>query len=287
MIKKRARLKIHRLPEYLSPSGLGTLENQPNTYYTQKLKPKEKCSPRTPQGMGAAYGSSFDTLVKLKLLEDGIGDKSMLPEIKKGVELKDKSIKPMGERILKAYVDQGVYRYHDWVNIEEWMTWTFRGVPMHTRLDATVRHEGLIIPHDWKCFGFVSEKGQSPHPAFKIQFTNKGTIHPHKRYTKRVPIESVDKAWGKQFTSYGWALGFSKDKWQEFPVSCDMMTQNKTGGIKITHYIAWATVKYQRELYRRYLKAWGSLQNGSFINRLASQTDINIVYTRSKREKWF
>ena len=286
------KLKIEKIPEYLSPSSLGQAEGQPNTFYGTRLI--EDKWQKEEQSIPAAMGSSFDCKIKVYLMnreENPIGDKQLIPMILKGVERDEPEVEESGNKILGQYHINAI-DFYEWVDIEIWKKFWFRDVKIFGKLDAIIRHEGLLIPHDWKCSGFNSKHGVSPKPGFRLQFIGDEVKGAHKKYRPDITIEEIDETWAKQFTTYGWAMGYSQSgpegpDWEDFYVSCDMITLTKTKVIKISSYLAIATIEYQKRLYLRYKKIWDEIRDGSYIRRLASEYDNNINYTCSKWESWF
>jgi len=276
-------LEIERQLNYLSPSSLGKALDEPNTFYITRLI--EDRWPRETQGLAASVGSALDTLIKKKIIKDYLPEcAKMLPEIEKAVEREGDEPWNLGKKAMAEYVKM-CYCTHRWLDVEIWKHFKFHEIPIYIKMDAIVEHQGVAIPHDWKCSGFAS--AASPKKGFIRQYKGFRMKPAHKIWEPNISIETIDPKWARQFTTYGWGCGFSMDKWEPFYVSCDMITLSKTGLTQVSTYLATATVEYQKRLLALYKQTWKELNGGSFIDRLASKYNLGLVYQASLKESWF
>lgn len=287
------KLKIERQLDYLSPSSLMKALNQPNTFYVERLI--ENRVDREPQGKAAAVGSAFDVLVKQKLLSEGIGkDKAEIVngELLNSIELKsfEKEAYIIAKRILANYLKYA-YSSTKFVDIEIWKNFNFHGIPIFIKEDATCidNTTNLVIPFDWKCTGFNpdSKSGGSPKKGFYAQNEGYKFNPAHKIYQLDIPIQEIDNKFGIQFCTYGWGNGLSPNMDTDFPVRFDMNSITATKKIKTSLYRAIVTKEFQREVFGLYETIWKELINGTYINRLASQYDVNTVFIKSRYETWY
>ena len=72
-------LKVIKRPAYLSPSSLMAAENNPNTFYLNRMAPNP--TPYEPQGISAGVGSAFDALIKLEIIKDSPADQERVKKI--------------------------------------------------------------------------------------------------------------------------------------------------------------------------------------------------------------
>jgi len=75
---------------------------------------------------------------------------------------------------------------------------------------------------------------------------------------------------------------------KEFPVYAHHPIFNGKGKvIKIAVYRAIVSVEYQRDLWKRYQLAWKELNNGEFLNRIASKKSLHLIFANAMNERWF
>lgn len=286
------KLKIERPLQYLSPSSLMKAIDQPNTFYVERLI--ENRIDKEPQGKAAAIGSAFDILIKEKLLQDGIrvNKKELVSqELKKAVELKsfEKEAYIIAKRILANYL-KFAYTHTKFMDIEIWKNFNFHGIPIFIKGDATCLDPktNLIIPFDWKCTGFNpdSKSGGSPKKGFYAQNEGYKYKGAHKIWRTDIPIQEINYKFGIQFCTYGWGEGLSYNMDTDFPVKFDMNSITPKGVIKTSIYRAIVTKEFQKEVFNLYKTVWNELIEGTYINKLASQYDVNTVFIKSTTETW-
>jgi len=283
-------LKIERRPTYLSPSSLSNLEKMPNTSYLTRLI--EDRFMRDDQSLAAAVGTSFDIKVKEKLIEDKlvpVERAQLLPDIRSALQNHHTQANILGDTIMKEYT-RLIYDDHSFVDVEMHRTWNYCGIPIMTKADASIMIPDWDKPivHDFKCSGFGNNHGMSPKPGFAVQAKGDSWKPAHKKWHKNIRMEEIDKTWASQFATYGWALGYSENgEFESFPVSADMITITKTKKIAISHYVAWITIEFQRELFNRYKAIWNSIQDSSYLKNIADTEDLGIVALAALSERWF
>lgn len=287
------KLEIENYPSYLSPSALVVAEKQPNTFYLSRLV-KDRMQ-REPQNVAAAVGSAFDYYIKMKLFNDKFPEKAhMLNDLKEGIETHIDEAFTWGKKAYDVYTKLA-FKIEEFSGVEKRLSITLciKGVnvPLTGYLDATAYYsltpEFIIdIPFDWKMSGYMSKDAMSPHPGYFWSAINgfmlKGS---HKDYTKNISIENIYEPWATQLTTYGWLMGIKP--LTEFPVRVDMICFGVGKKMTIAKYCGWATKSFQMKLLERYHKVWTSIMDGSFLNRLASQTDEDLVYMKSTQESWW
>ena len=306
----KPKLKIEILPKYISASALNAYETMSNTFFVEKCIHDRK--PRTPAGLAANVGTAFDIAVKLKLIDKGVGicGRMTREQIEDSLDINEHTPKArdLGKRILMEYTRAGLLRnspsaplrraFHQ---VEGKIEFVIGGVPILAMLDAIVTDEstGELAPFDWKVIGGAAESGASAKKGYAGtcdcgQWDNKG----HKSYHKEIPIEEIDKAFGTQFTMYGWAVQslaapqsqVSLD-FKPFPVHFDSAVFNGAGrNIKIYAYRAIATVEWQEKVYKRLKKMWNDLterDGEKLLDRLESRINLASVKDAAGRESWF
>lgn len=286
-------IQIEKYPSFLSPSSLNMAEKSPNKFYINRLSGiniiKEE------QTLAAAIGSAFDYLIKEKIIKDKnlYKKEPSLNEMKKSVESNHSQAWEIGETIYKKYLSEvyDILLFED-VEITEnfQLDLNFIGInyfiPLYIKMDATKKLNYFKQPtaHDWKVSGYTSESGISPKPGY-IRIWDNGRLKScHDKFTNSISIEDVDEQWGTQLCTYGWKLhGFGKD----FPVSVDMLCFNDRNECRIAQYEAWVPIKFQQRVAYKYALLWSSILDGSFLNKLVSKRDINLIFIESLNESWW
>ena len=296
------KLKVERKLSYLSPSSLMASESQPHKFYMERLI--DDRIPRDPQGKAAAVGSAFDAEVKKRLLSNGIAAHKkdwVLEEVAKSIELEDfkEEATNIGKKIVAAY-SMEVMNKTLFYDIEIHKQWTFDpykngGVPLFVKLDASYHDNNICnnireVPFDWKCSGLNPDNTStvSPNPKYFIQYKGRNVFkYAHKDYYDGIPMHIINPKWATQLCTYGWALGLSPKLADSFPARIDMITKNKAGEYIFSLYEGLITPEFQVEVYNRYENLWKSICNGTFVDRLDAQYDINAVFTLSTGESWY
>jgi len=277
-------LKIEKIPQYLSPSALMASENMPNSFYLNRLIHNKMV--REPQSLAAAVGSAFDFLIKSELiLTQFTNKKHLLVDIKKGIETNQDEAFTAGKIALNAYtkvIDLNIFHdveIHKQVEID--------GIPIMGKLDASISNPSIkySFPFDWKVMGYTSKNPISPLPFYKRIWKGIRPLPCHKEYSKGIPFENINDKWALQLCTYGWMLGIPFSI--EFPVYIDVILFINKIIQSIVIYEGIITKKYQELVISRYKNLWHSIINGSFIQRLASSYDEDLVWIASKEEEWF
>jgi len=282
-------LKIEKYIQYLSPSALITAENMPNMFYLNRLIYNKL--PKEPQALNAAVGSAFDYYIKSNLMLSKFQDKKhILPNLKKGIETNQDEAFTAGKIALNAYTN--VIDLDKFTNVELHIIRPIEGIPIMGKADAST-NDPLDTdtdnineyPFDWKVMGYTSTTSISPPPKYFRLWENSRPRAAHPRYVKDISILEINNYWATQLTTYGWLLGIPIGK--PFPVFIDAIIFHNKFVKSIAQYRGIATSKYQEILVLRYKQVWNSIIDGSFIQRLASTKDEDLVWLAAKEEKWY
>ena len=286
-------IQIERYPSFLSASSLNLAEKSPNKFYLKRLS--NTIFPKDEQTLAASIGSAFDYLVKDKIIKSKLPTKiSMLADMFKSVENNHEEAWQVGGKIYTEYEKfvLDIYEFED-VEVVTGFTVDLKPVfgldykiPLYIKIDGIKRvtyfNEPII--HDWKVSGYTSEAGISPKPGYFRVWEN-GRLKPcHDNYSKEISIEDIDLTWGTQLCTYGlWKHGYGK----KFPVSIDMICFNNKNDMRVAQYQAWVPVKFQQNVIYKYAMLWKSLLDGSFVDRLISKTDLNMIFIKAMSEDWW
>lgn len=278
-------LKIENFPSYLSPSSLNTIEKMPNTIYVTRFMADPL--PREPQGIGASIGSAFDYYIKEDLFKTKFPEKKdLLPLLQKSVETNKELAWSTAKNIISIYKELA-YERDRFADVELRRTIVLKGIPITGYLDASYKC-GLPnipqVPFDWKVMGAGSNSGASPKKGFKSLIDGFNIKPPHKNWYEKIKIDEIDEAWAVQACTYGWLLDIPFG--EEFPVYFDAIIV-RPKGIRIAKYKALVDRRLQEQVYNKYYETWESLHNGVYLSRLASQTNIKIIWWYSLSESWF
>jgi len=290
-------LEINKLPSYLSPSSLMQALTQPNTFYLTRLI--DPPYPREEQGLAAAVGSAFDYYIKIKMIEERFKEKKIfLDELRNGIESNTVEAHQAGKKCLSNYI-QGAYNPLEFADIEIHKQVKIEGIPIYGKLDATSydlrsvsdplnSFEEIkklpIIPFDWKVSGYTSKSGVSPKKYYYRLWETFKPKQSHKDFQENIPFEMIDEKWATQLCTYGWIIG--KPLLEPFASRIDMLCWRK-GTIRTAQYRGIITKEFQENVLNNYIQVWKEIMNGSFVQRLDSTRDINLVYVGSTNETWF
>ena len=307
-------MEIVKRPKWLSPSSLKLIESSPNTFYLQRLAPEPW--PYDKQTPPAAVGSSFDALVKLQLIKEGIGNEAeirarVLRDIhdeKDRLRLNEAPLRQImlecgvepqhreegltqGQIILNKYNINGMNSKVKFKDLEIHRHWnliqyTNTPVPLFMKLDASVIHgegQGREVPLDWKVTGYGSASGVSPKRGYFCLMDagiNKGA---HKEYKPDIRLVDIDEGWALQLCTYGWGLGI--------PVGVSfvgfiMQVCIRPTGIRFALYKGVLDREYQLGLVKRYVDAWLSVMNGSIMDRVAPTRELAEMAMLSTERWW-
>jgi hypothetical protein len=277
-------LEIERLPSFISPSALMQSETQPNTFYISRLMADR--DPREPQSLAASVGSAFDYYIKVELMAEKFKHKSsLLPGLKNGIEGNNLEAHQAGKRALTFY-KMGAYNIDEIHDVEIHTNGSVNGVPLYGMLDASTFDEeyDLEVPFDWKVSGYTSKSGISPKQGYYRLWDDNRPKGAHKNYYKEMPFEIIDPKWALQLCTYGWITGIPLGT--PFPAYIDMLCWRK-GKVRTAKYRGIITEQFQMEIARKYERLWRELNDGSFIDRLDSKSDLEFVWHASTKESWF
>lgn len=305
--------------KYLSPSSLGKMEKQPYTFLCERIL---RVAQRDPQSLAAAAGSAFDVYVKTMLMSSNktlqetvkkrVLKSCFIPEVKAEVEnmsLLDMmfhlaveahhrdAIRLPGLGLASKYYNSATNKATLWEDFEfhKFYTLIYKGVtvPLFMKLDAvvkcpagTLKSDTLkrIAPHDWKVSGYTAPDGASLKPGYKsIEYLGYNILKgPHKDYLVNCPMEQIDFSWATQLCTYGWGIGY--------PVGTPFMSYIDCLALKneawqLARYEGMITTAFQEAVAERYVKAWTSLHDGSFVANLCTDPVLAAMFART--ESWY
>lgn len=303
-------LEIAKTPSYLSPSSLRVIERQPNTFYCQRMAPDP--IPYEPQSAPASVGSAFDTFVKLDWLKKNPEKRTTIRNrVYKDIysadekrrmqafpieqmlfesavdEPRREEAEPVGRMLMRTYESNGyaTLQIQD-VEIHRHFTLLDRiNVPLFMKLDAIAIDpfdKEALCPFDWKVRGYGSKSGVSPTKGYYALYAegiNKGA---HKLYRTDINAHEVSKDYATQLCTYGWGMG--KVPGTPFHGLIDELVM-RPNNVRIARYRMLIDTEFQEELIERYVSAWLSLQDGSFINDLSR--DRKMVEMLASQENWY
>lgn len=281
--------------KYLSPSSLKAIEGMPNRFYMERLAvPPLK---RDPQSIAMAVGSAFDAILKVYIAEKGAFVETLRQRLIKGIYNEADRVAyancPLNKLILELCVEPqnrkeayeaGQYLFTKYmsngysslkfldIEIHRNFNLAVNGgvVPIFGKADALVadpEDEDYKSPLDWKVSGYGSESGKSPLPGYKWRWDSGLRTGPHEKYVSDLPMEAISDEWALQLCTYGWMSGIPVGR--RFRGIIDMFCIRKTK-LCVARYIGMIGEEYQERIAQRYSNAWRSLQDGSFMDRVAS-----------------
>lgn len=271
------KLKIEKIPSYLSSSSCIEGLKRPNTFYLKRLLTEPLLLPQS--SIPAFQGSYFDYLIKEFLGKERPNWSNKITKLFQELKLPE-SDKELIESVsnlfflnYKLYVLPNFkYHFHD---IELHHKFNFRGINFYAKLDAVLDFDGVLIPFDWKLTG--SNSSCSPEPKYSKMYDSKGLKPAHKDYTKDIEWPSINTDWAIQLCIYGWTIGYSKEVWEPFKAMIHQTSQTSTGVIRTTEYLANISVEYQKKLFSEISDFYNTIINGSFIDSLASKYFLSVV----------
>ena len=253
------KLPYVRTVEYLSPSSLRMLEEEPVEFYRRRCGPKDDMPDREPQGYPAAVGSAFDAVVKSLIAVDlGLPCPKLKPMLKEKIEndTHRKQAISEGLRLGAAYVACGAMdalKRDGITAIEpgECIKKVF-GIPVRGDLDAILRD---AVPADWKVIGSGAPGTRSPTQGYARLWTTKKPgldMGPHKKHG--APLEKYQESWATQLTMYGWLLGWPVKLPMEYAV--DEVVVGNMGHVRVAQHRGTISTDFQRSLRARLKAAW-------------------------------
>lgn len=316
-------MQIVKLPKWLSPSSLKALEKCPNTFYLQRMAPDPW--PYDKQSPPAAVGSSFDALVKLQLIETGVGSAEEIrdrvyadiynPEDK--ARLKDADLRQImlecnispelklealtqGQIILDKYNFCRMNEKVKYVDLEIHKHWnliqyTDMPVPLFMKLDAAV--VGFTEDSD----GAANVRVQRTVPLdWKVTgYGSEKGVSPKQGYMCLMD-GGLNKGPHKIFTENialdsideAWAMQICTYGWGlGIPVGLPFVgfiiqVCIRPTGMRFALFRGWVTHDFQMALVKRYVDGWRSLMDGSFMERVAPTRDLAEI-TMINSERWW
>lgn len=268
------KLPYVRTVEYLSPSSLRLLETSPVEFYLRRCGPDETKPARDPQGFPAAVGSAFDAYVK-RLVANELSLKCPNTKrmLKDKVETHKKEAIAEGLRLSTLYVESGAFaallkdgitKIEPGENIKK-----FSGVPVRGDLDAVVRK---CVPMDWKVAGAGRPGTRSPTQGFaRLWDTKKPGVDlgSHRRCGESLEVFQED--WARQMVMYGWLLGWPFKKPIPLEYAIDEVLVGKPPRIRVAQHRGTISVKFQKSLQRRLLRAWRLIQEERIVPAAEAQ----------------
>jgi len=133
--------------------------------------------------------------------------------------------------------------------------------------------------------GYTSKTTTSPPPLYYRLWEGIRPRPAHKKYRDGISFEQINDKWAVQGCTYGWLMDFPIGK--EFPFRVDVIIFKNKLIRCIAQYCGWITKDFQFRLLQRYRNIWKEINDGTFLNRLASTTDENLIWIASLDEAWF
>jgi hypothetical protein len=278
-------LPYARQPDYLSPSALKQLENDPAGFYLQRLAPDEFKQPREPQGFPAARGEAFDASTKA-MLEGTEPDFS-------GIDKSDRRDEAIAAGLAgrDAYVKCGAYGLlkadplangRSVVSVRSDIRGFIPGteVPLRGKVDLAHAQDGKLQPLDWKTTG-----NPSPNKGFVRHWGTtpggKEVKSPHKDWG--LPMEAINPAWADQLAVYHWLLG---NGIEAAAVGIDLVCYQADGSVRIAQYRATVSAEWQLALRGRMVKAWDQIHEGTVVPQELASAGIEFLLSLPGSTWW-
>jgi hypothetical protein len=250
--------------------------------------PREFALPREVQSLAAGVGSAFDFLVKTELVEKFHEKKGLVKKLFGQVDKENKDFHEAwegGRKSMANYKSSGVFAFmkNGFTDVEKNIYGSVRGVPLYGMLDA--EYKG--VPFDWKVSGYTSKSGVSPKPRFYRIWDNGMPKPAHKKYEGAdMPWEDIDEKWATQLCTYGWLIG--KKIGEPFEAYIDMLCWGKERQkMRVAQYRGLITEEFQIEVRNKYVQIWKEINDGSFVQRLASDKIYALIESEAINENWF
>ena len=204
------KLPVWRQLPYISPSTFQKWESCQHQVYLSRLAGFKY--QREPQGLAAAYGSAFDSIIKDVIAKaHGMKAPNLTREylIKQTVDQEHLELAvPMGEQIVEWYQETELHGEFltgtEEVRLDVELYGMHNAVPILGQLDLIQGD----VPVDWKTGGFTSRKGRSPKKGWEQKFTKTIKTGEWKEYNSHdtCSIEKSNPAWAIQMCMYNWLL---------------------------------------------------------------------------------
>jgi hypothetical protein len=291
-----------RIPLFISPSALKVFDSNIEDYYLRYL-----CSDRedrTPQNQAMAAGSAFDAYVKHNLAKSLFGSKIVAnlewPGIfESQVESQNRTWGLVnGLDIYNQYVKSGAYglllkeleasltppRFEFSLEAE------IQGVKLFGKPDLYYTHKGGAgVEFDFKVNGWCSQWGMSPMAGF-MKLLPEGKVHKECLPTKYREVmvdgysylESRNKDWADQLSTYGWMHG--NEVGDEFVVAVDQLCC-KSQVVRVAQHRSRVGKKHQFGLMERYKKLWSLINSDWFFLELSREDSIAKCQLLQERAK--
>ena len=293
-----------RMPKFLSPSSLARYEDRREEFYKMYCSPVR--TPRTPQEVYMAAGSSFDAFVKSRIHRDVFGEAenkgspyelSTIFESQVEEHIRDEAYK-MGEYLMEVYLKTGAYSNlitdilacPNAPQMEFSVNGTVNGVPIMGKPDLRyVTKDFVHVIGDWKVNGSYSNYGVSPVQGYQKALSLKKSeikSETHKRYEptmyKDVEINKngldvFSRDWATQLTMYAWCLGEEPGD-TDYVVRMEQLAcrrnKNNELNVKIATHMSQIDQRFQMDVMRRLMDCWTALQKGHIFTDLTLEESI-------------
>lgn len=271
---------IIRLPQYLSPSAMSTLERCEQLYYYTYMS--EHPRPKFTTGLAANIGSAFDILVKYELAKH-IGQENnprfwpdSLIEDSIPEDIREHCLKVAG-RLLQEYYKTPYFRGLLDAGISDMeldlvtdITLGDKTIPVRVKPDLSLA-DGTIF--DWKVMGAASKSGASPKPGYTSRYINGKKQSAHK-FAGR-PLEMIDESWARQLAVGSWALkGISPV--EDIRVMIDNLSVSGTGTIVCSRIDTIISIDFQLETFYAMYNAWQRIHDNDLKHPSASPRVCNM-----------
>lgn len=293
-----------RTPEYLSPSGIKTYEEDRELFYIRYLS--DNRSPRDPQTQPMSIGSSFDAHVKSHLYETLFG-KGHNPAFdfeaifESQVESQNRDwAREHGAVCFERYKECGaladllielrgaIGTPHFEIEIKGLVQANRYGVPFLGKPDVYfTNREGLPVIYDWKVNGWCGKGNTSPKPGYlrlRHGGPNRGLdvghhkdAHPVRKQGMLIngahKLEDVNEEWAIQLGVYGWVTGM--DVGSEFIVGIDQIACKNVGSrypeIRIAEHRTTISSDFQWATFGKAVRIWNAIKTGHVFTEMTKE----------------
>jgi len=230
---------------------------------------------KEPQGLAAAIGSAFDSIIKDTIAKAmGLTVKNLTREylIDQTVEEQHKEeAVPLGEQIAEWYMETDLINQFITINtrLDVELYDMYRAIPILGQLDLILDD----VPMDWKTGGFTSRKGRSPTKGWKRKFTYDIKHEQWREYnTENVtPLEESNPSWAIQMCMYNWLLHNLKR-----PYLIHEIVQHNDK-VSIAIHEGTISQEFNDNLIQRVEAMWGNITGEMFHAHIQEPSPSNWV----------
>lgn len=203
------KLPYVRRVNYLSPSSLRQIEEDPVGFYLNRLGPKleKPIAEAYPPSFPSSVGLAFDGFVKEAISGlSGIISPPLIETLNKVVVEPDRAM-AMGGRLLANYAKSaalGTLLLEGPTALELRVDGSIDGVPVRAQIDCVLRGN---IPLDWKVASANRPGETSPAKGYLRCYDSRDPGNPKQHEKFPLGIEGINEDWATQLTIYSELLG--------------------------------------------------------------------------------